>query len=431
MPACTGVDECLTRTEAAIAARDYEAAHDLAWRTMQQGTRNDPALMFLLARTQALSRRPDDALVMLRRLTELGESPDASGDEFRGVRELEAWPAVEALIDQVRNRPPDPLPSRDGIRVTRIPSARAVRPIVPDVPVAAPVIEAPSAPKAPLAPTTVTDAGSFSSAMFAPAGLACDAASGRYVLGDRLGRKIQILAEGADHAVDLTSAVSAGFLDIAALDIDTTNGTLWVASGDADGQSTTLHRLQLISGRSLATHRMKDGVASARPIDVAVIAGGAVLVLDTSGRVLVHRAGAAIDVLASLTVEAPTSLAVHGPDVAYVAHRDGLARINLRTGSATPVPAPKSVRIDGIERLRRFGSGLIGVQSALDGTRRLVRLTLDGSGRVVLALTAFDVPLPSGPAPIAAAVCGDTVAMLFGGGETDSSWTMRRIRLGK
>ena len=55
----------------ALAARDrgeLEAFHDLAWRAVQSGPRNDAALMFLLARAQSSSGRASDALVMLQRL---------------------------------------------------------------------------------------------------------------------------------------------------------------------------------------------------------------------------------------------------------------------------------------------------------------------------------------------------------------------------
>ena len=62
--------------------------------------------MYLLARTQALSRRPDDALVMLRRLAELGVAPNASTDEFRATRDLPGWPPVETLIERVKTRAP-------------------------------------------------------------------------------------------------------------------------------------------------------------------------------------------------------------------------------------------------------------------------------------------------------------------------------------
>jgi hypothetical protein len=39
------------------AAPEYERFHDLAWRTLQTGPKNDPALMYLLARAQSLSGR--------------------------------------------------------------------------------------------------------------------------------------------------------------------------------------------------------------------------------------------------------------------------------------------------------------------------------------------------------------------------------------
>ena len=47
---------------AAADRREYERFHDLSWRAVQLGPRNDPALMSMLARAQALSGRPHDAL---------------------------------------------------------------------------------------------------------------------------------------------------------------------------------------------------------------------------------------------------------------------------------------------------------------------------------------------------------------------------------
>ena len=83
----------------AAARGEYELFHDLAWRTVQTGPRNDPALMFLLARAQALSGRPHDALVMLVRLADKGVAAAAITDpDFRRTRELPGWPEVEAAI---------------------------------------------------------------------------------------------------------------------------------------------------------------------------------------------------------------------------------------------------------------------------------------------------------------------------------------------
>lgn len=423
-PACAGVAECRAQTEAAIAQRDFERAHDLAWRTVQQGPRNDRALMFLLARTQALSNRPDDALVMIRRLAGLGAIVDASGDEFARTRDLPGWPAVEELIAGITNPPSAPsLPA----------------PLSPEPPKALEASKALEAPKAPLAPVApvvpvvVEEAGRFTSAAFAPGGLACDAVSRRFVFGDRPGRKLQIVSENSDYATDLTRANVAGFLDVTALDIDTTNGSLWVATAEGDGRSATLHRVQLISGRPLASFAVPEALLPAQPVDVAMAGSGAVLVLDTAQRrVLVLRPAATeLTVLAGLGDVVPLSLTLGRRDnVAYVSHRDGLLAIDLRTRAVLPVTAPKTVALAGFDRLRRHGNGLVGMQTTADGARRLARLTLDASGRSVTRLRALDVTLPAGAASIPMAVCGDMLGFMQGeAAGADIAWTIRRVRL--
>src|SRR5678815_3522093 len=92
--------------ELALEAREhgaYEAFHDLAWRAVQTGRPNDPDLMYLLARAQALSGRRRDALVMLRRLAESGIITGAATEEdFRRVRELPEWPYIAELSTRAR-----------------------------------------------------------------------------------------------------------------------------------------------------------------------------------------------------------------------------------------------------------------------------------------------------------------------------------------
>jgi hypothetical protein len=435
---CAGLAECRAQAEAAIAESDYERAHDLAWRAAGQGPRNDRSLMFLLARAQVLSGRPDDALVMVRRLAELGAAVDVSADEFTRMRELPGWPAVEAVIAGKPGPAVVPSPSAPAV----VPPAEAVAPKASTSKAPAPVpapraSSASAAPGVAAAPIVVDDAGRFTSREFAPGGLACDAVSKRFVFGDRPGRKLLIVAEGSDHSIDLTRSEVAGFLDVMSLDIDTTNGNLWVASAEADGSGATLHRLQLISGRALASYGMPDGAVAVQPVDVAVTASRGVLVLDAAQRrVLVLRPGAAaLTVLAELKNAEPASFAVGGQGgVAYVAHRDGLLSVDLRSGKVAPVTGPKGTVLGGIERLRRSGAALIGVQTLSDGTRRLVRLTLNAAGGAVTRLRVIDVPLPAGDAPIFTAVCGGTLGFLVGEttGEserTDTAWTIRRIRL--
>src|SRR5207248_3140202 len=75
---CREWQQCRQLALEAADRGDYEIFHDLAWRAGQTGKRNDPALMYLLARAQALSGRPHDALVMLERLADMGVASDAA-----------------------------------------------------------------------------------------------------------------------------------------------------------------------------------------------------------------------------------------------------------------------------------------------------------------------------------------------------------------
>src|SRR5437867_4448740 len=95
---CTEWHDCRQLALAAADRGEYETFHDLAWRAVQTGPPRDPALMYLLARAQALSGRPHDALIMLQRLAEMGVAPDATNEDFSHVRQLRDWPEVEALI---------------------------------------------------------------------------------------------------------------------------------------------------------------------------------------------------------------------------------------------------------------------------------------------------------------------------------------------
>src|SRR5580765_335720 len=104
---CTEWHDCRQLALAAADRGEYEVFHDLAWRTVQTGPPKDPALMYLLARAQALSGRPHDALVMLERLAEMGVPSDAdTNDDFSRTRQLPAWPEVSARMARLSH--PDP-----------------------------------------------------------------------------------------------------------------------------------------------------------------------------------------------------------------------------------------------------------------------------------------------------------------------------------
>jgi hypothetical protein len=111
---CREWQECRQLANDAAARQDFETFHDLAWRAVQTGPKNDPGLMYLLARAQSLSGRPDDALVMLRRLAALGVPTDAAtNDDFSRVRALARWAALEATLPPGATGPvPEPTVAR-------------------------------------------------------------------------------------------------------------------------------------------------------------------------------------------------------------------------------------------------------------------------------------------------------------------------------
>ena len=276
----------------------------------------------------------------------------------------------------------------------------------PEAPAAMAVVDGP-----------VEEAARFSTEPFAPGGLAYDTVSRRFVFGDLEGRKLKIVAEGMHHTVNLVSAPSAGFHDVMALEIDPRRGDLWVVSAATSGGTATLHKLQLVSGRLLASFQAPAAIEPLLFIDVAVTTAGTVLVLDMAGRrILRLEAGAAtLDLLMPLDVEAPASLAPADDRVAYVAHRDGIARLDLRTRTARPVVAPAGIEIGRFERIRWYRESLVGVQALADGSRRVVRLTLAPGGRAVTAGTVIRSSIPAGAGPTCATISGDDLYYLVRG----------------
>src|SRR5688572_16286615 len=180
-PDCREPQEC---RELALEARGrgaYETFHDLAWRAMQTGRPNDPDLMYLLARAQALSGRRRDAVVTLRRLAESGFAVDASDEDFRRVRELGEWQYVAALLKNPRTAAAVPgpalvpapaavpavLPSKTIRSAARASAPRLARPSTPPAALAAAAAAAAISPAKP--PVVPPDATSVKPAAAAPA----------------------------------------------------------------------------------------------------------------------------------------------------------------------------------------------------------------------------------------------------------------------
>jgi hypothetical protein len=364
--ACTDAADCRAQALAAATRGDYETFHDLAWRTIQKSKPNDPASMYLLARAQALSGRFGDALVMLGRITDPLVAREAvTSDDFKVVRLLPAWAALEAKLTG--------------------------NPAAPDV---APPAPAPSAPPAPLAPSPAPSAPSrapsapsdssfaFSAPDVVPIGLAHDSVSRRFVLGDRKARRLLVIDEISHHVVTYVSATTAGFYDdLAAFTIDSRRGDLWVVSnrGEAEASTSVLHKLQLVSGRTLFEARTPDADVPVHFTDVTVTSDGTVYAVDAiDSRIFRMRADSrTLEPVMRLEVPRPTAMTAADDRTLYVAGAAGVVRVDLVARTITPVKSAEP--LTDFDSLSWRGGSLIGVER-VDGKSLIVRVPLDGAG---------------------------------------------------
>jgi hypothetical protein len=384
-PECADVASCRQAALDAAARGEFETFHDLAWRTAQKGRPNDPESMALVARAQSLSGRPGDALVMLRRLAQMGVAVDASGDDFGRVRSLAGWPEVEELLRRAAESRANTSPAPATAPASKL--SAAVKPS------AAPSSALPAGAAAPTPAGAVSPAVGHTEeplpdtfASIEPAGLVYDAVSRRFIAGDRRENKLVIFDDVFKRATDMVTAGSAGFFGVTALELDARRGDLWVANSSAE-RGAAVHKLQLISGRLLYEVAVPAEMGPARLVDAAILPDGTLLLLDAEGRRLLtlpsaqraFKSGARID------VEAPTSLAVQGASVAYVSHPGGVLRVDLSAKTAAGVRnAP-----EGLQRIRILDGSLVGVQAATSG-HRLVRLRLNAAGRQVTRVDVLD-----------------------------------------
>jgi hypothetical protein len=427
---CREWQECRQLALDAAARQDFSVFHDLAWRTLQAGPKNDPANMTLLARAQSLSGRPHDALVMLQRLASMGVVTDAAtSDDFARVRALSAWAEFEARISGLP--PPEkaatPAPAAPVPKAASTPPAAATK--VPEAaaapkpePAAAdpkkPEPTKPEAAKAAAAETRAKPRGAapliFSAPGLTAVGLAYDAVSGRFIVGDSRDRRLLVVGERSGRIASL-AGIDAGFDEVSAFEIDAVEGDLWVASTSSHSRSSTLHKLQLISGRVLASISLSSDEGPGRFTDVAVTSQN-VLVLDSEGRRVyrVAKKGRTLEVAAYLAAPGCSSLAPAAEGVAYAAFDRGILRVDLTTRTMTVVdPAPKAgpASLEALRWIRWYRGSLVAVQADGSGGFRLLRIRLDDAGRRVRTVDVLDGSVAL-VGPTSAALSGSVVYYL-------------------
>jgi hypothetical protein len=438
---CGDWQDCRDKAIAAREQGDFELLHDLAWRAVQKGPRNDAALLTLLARAQSLSGRPHDALVMLQRLAAMGVVTDAAeSDDFRRVRALPAWAAFQNARAATTLSAERAAPTGSAFTPASTRPAPGT-PVPPGTPPGDPAARASTATPGPGKPIEAPVAGEAADAVrfitvpFTPAGLAYDAVSNRFILGDRVERKLSVIGERSQRLVNLAGEESAGFGEIRSIAIDARQGDLWVASTTDDGAPVSkLHKLQLISGRLLMTATFDDGGTPARITDLAVAPDGAMMALDGPGHRLFRLGPRAkeAEAIATLDVADAVSIAPAPGNIVYVASPGGLARVDIAARRSRAVRAAGPIGLEGLSWIRWHRGALVGVQKSGEGLHRIVRIRIDSAGRTVtrIDLLEKDVALAD---PSTVAVTDDGIFYLArqtgysasGGMEI----TIRRVRL--
>ena len=391
---CASPAQCRQLTLEAIAQGDYERAHDLAWRLVQTSPPRDSAAMSLLARAQSLSGRGYDALIMLERLAAAAVIVDEvdTSDDFRRVREYPQWPQLLETISRLRAKP-----------TSAANATTAGKPVAP-----APVAPAPAAPVAPVAPVALTGGTSvlaLPASTPVPVAFAHDAVSARFVTADEASDVLRVVSESAGTATALISPGWSGNARLSALAIAPRTGDLWVAG--TLGKKTTIHRLQLISGRLLDTFAFPDDVGEVH-VAALVVSPTALFALDSAGRRIFVRGvkSADVRVQASLPPDiTPTGLAYAGSSL-YVSHAAGVLRIDLTAKGQRAVSAAKAFDVTQLRSLAWHDGSLLAIQG--DGaSATVVRVRLNASGSAVTAVERLDRA-----AGTAAALSGQTYIYL-------------------
>ena len=418
-PTCTRSNDCQQLALDAAARQDFETFHSLAWRAVQTGKPNDADLMFMLARAQALSGRPDDALVMLGRLADRGfPHPEVETlDDFRGVRDMAGWPNVLEKIHATASSSAPPTaaspasPAAAAEPRTTAPETPAARPAAKAdrraAAAATPKASSPSSERADAPTTTMSIEPTIAvpTAVGTPIAMAYDKVSARLIIADDSTGTLKVVSELSGNEVDLVSRGWGGGYRTNALVIDAKRGDLWVA-GTRIGEApeSVLHHVQLISGRLLYTVPSPEDSGATRFAAIAM-SGASVFVLDAEGGRIFELSGAAKTLRLRTGVKERDlkGLTLASDTVAYVAHAGGILRVDLANKRSVSVSGATGIALDGIEWIGYFENSLVAVQRRSDGAMAAMRFRLDRRGRTVAAADTFGAAAATG-----AAILGDT-----------------------
>jgi hypothetical protein len=359
---------------AALARDDAEAAVASLDRAARLAPPNHPFVLYAQMRAYARASRLGEAFDVLEVLAEKGIASDVLvAPAFESMREHQRWADVQSRLQEL--------------------VAPASRSVV---------------------------AFRLNEPDFIPEAMTYDRGSRRFLIGSLHKRKIVAVDEVSGRASDYATFRESGFLGVLGLEADNRRGALYVLSAggpemqgytsDMEGQSF-MHRLQLSSGRQV-TRLVPPRAAGGHLLnDLVQAPDGALYMTDSrAGVVYRWRQGTqALEPFVNIgTYVAPNGIAWSGDGRAlYVAHLEGLSRIDVRTRQVSQVGHGGTMTLVGIDGLATHGSDLIAVQNGLPRLSRVVRLRLSADGLHVRALEVLDANLPDHDMPTSGVVVGD------------------------
>jgi sugar lactone lactonase YvrE len=247
--------------------------------------------------------------------------------------------------------------------------------------------------------------------------IAYDPARTEFLLGTvRTGEVLRADARGKTRAFIKPDAENGlyGVLDLA---LDAERDVLWVATAAMphvkhvkaeDYGLAALVKFQLSTGKLLERAPLPgDG----NPHVFASVAsnGRSVFVADvTTNRVLQYGAGGYNVVMQHPKITALRGLTLSGDGklLYFADHEQGIFGIDLGTGAAFDMRHSPNASVFGIDALYWYDDTLIAVQNGMN-PRRVIRYSLDKSGRVIRRIQTLDGARPELSAPTRGTIAGE------------------------
>ena len=255
-----------------------------------------------------------------------------------------------------------------------------------------------------------------------PEGIAFDSRRERWFVGSvRQRRVVAVERDGRVH--DFVPARSDGIGGVFGMAVDTVRRVLWIATTAlprmegftlSDSGRVGVYGYDLETGQLVRKAWMPRDSSTAHTFgDVAVAPNGDVYVSDSEAPWILRLANGS-DSLARFVTH-PLFRSLQGmaitPDGAtiYVAdYSHGLLSVSLATRAVTPLSAPQSMTLLGVDGLYLHRGALVGVQNGVVPAR-VARFCLDSSGRSVRRLELVDRNPAVADEPTLGTVVGDSL----------------------